>query len=154
MMPRRFLVLRHGDSDGPIGVVAEGVQFTDGTVVIRYVSPACARTTQLESVDDVKAIYSKKNGETIIEWMDDETSGLIPNHPDPNFHIICETCWQFTLGHPFKEPVRLKNCRNAVCCLCSTTIGTNILVELDPNMPGLICTLESIIGLSPGGEAA
>jgi hypothetical protein len=51
------------------GVVAEGVVFTDGTAVIRWMSPTPS-TIIFGSVDHVTKVHGHANKTTII-WKDD-----------------------------------------------------------------------------------
>lgn len=73
---RTFRLVRHQDITGisGTGVVAEGVEFTDGTVVLRWLKAGTARpdhvkpTTVLhDDVDSVLGLHSH-NGATQIEW--------------------------------------------------------------------------------------
>ncbi len=71
-VPRRFRLVRHEDETGTsgIGVVVEGVQFTDGTVVLRWLT----NTTSIAiyaSIDDVIAIHGH-GGKTVVVWLDEE----------------------------------------------------------------------------------
>lgn len=67
---RRFKLLRHHDVSGVsgTGIVAEGIQFTDGTVVIRWygVHPS---TVVWPSIDDAMAVHGHQ-GSTEIQWTD------------------------------------------------------------------------------------
>lgn len=76
---RRFRLVRSQDPTGISGtsVVAEGVQFTDGTVVLRWLKAGTARpehvkpTTVIhDDVDSVIGLHSH-NGMTTVEWLDD-----------------------------------------------------------------------------------
>jgi hypothetical protein len=73
---RTFRLVRHQDITGisGTGVVAEGVEFTDGTVVLRWLKAGTTRpdhvkpTTVLhDDVDSVLGLHSH-NGATQIEW--------------------------------------------------------------------------------------
>lgn len=50
------------------GIVAEGVQFTDGTCVIRWLT-ARSSTAVYDSADDLIAIHGH-NGRTQLKWLD------------------------------------------------------------------------------------
>ena len=66
MLPRRFALARHvGDADE---VIAFGVAFTDGHVVLRWCSKHPA-TSAWNSLDDMLAVHSHRE-DTIIQWID------------------------------------------------------------------------------------
>jgi hypothetical protein len=69
-LPRRFVLNRREDPSGTsgVGVVAEGVAFTDGTVALRWVV-ALRSTAVYNSVDDLIAIHGH-DGATIVVWAD------------------------------------------------------------------------------------
>ena len=70
MLPRRFALIRHIDYTGVsgIGVVAYGVAFADGQVVLRWCSNHPA-TSMWNSLDDMLAVHG--HGEaTSVEWID------------------------------------------------------------------------------------
>lgn len=78
---RRFIVRRLEDVTGlsGTGVVAEGVEFSDSTVAMRWLqlSPGNphyqrgvrATTVLHEHVESVEALHGH-NGRTIVEWVD------------------------------------------------------------------------------------
>lgn len=73
--PRRFYLLRKEDVTGVSGpgVTCEGVQFTNGTVVFRWLSDAPSLTTffgkkGLEEMLDKHG----HNGKTEVIWLDHE----------------------------------------------------------------------------------
>jgi hypothetical protein len=66
MLPRRFALARHvGDTDE---VIAFGVAFTDGHVVLRWCSTHPA-TSAWNSLDDMLAVHGHRE-DTIIQWID------------------------------------------------------------------------------------
>jgi hypothetical protein len=70
VLPRRFALVRHVDYTGVsgVGVVAYGVAFADGQVVLRWCSTHPA-TSLWTSLDDLLAVHG--HGEaTSIEWID------------------------------------------------------------------------------------
>lgn len=73
-MMRRFELVRHADPSGVsgTGVVASGVQFTDSTVVLRWI---CSRpaTSVWDNIDDLISVHGH-GGKTIIRWLDSSTS--------------------------------------------------------------------------------
>lgn len=78
MTARRFHLVRDTDVTGisGTGVVAEGVQFSDGTVVMRWLSAGTARpdvvrptTVVHDDVESVVALHGH-NGATRVEWID------------------------------------------------------------------------------------
>lgn len=73
---KRFVLRREVDVSGisGTGLVAEGVQFSDGTCVIRWCGER-ASTVVWPSLDDVIAIHGH-GGATQIEWVGD------PGHRD------------------------------------------------------------------------
>jgi hypothetical protein len=68
---RRFHMTRHVDHTGTsgIGVVAEGVEFSDGTVVIRWRPVPATSTAIYASVDELLTIHGH-GGDTTVEWLD------------------------------------------------------------------------------------
>ncbi len=70
MLPRRFALIRHVDYSGVsgIGVVAYGVAFADGHVVLRWCSSHPA-TSVWASIDDLLAVHGHGQA-TSIEWID------------------------------------------------------------------------------------
>lgn len=72
---RRFLLNRHVDVSkvSGEGIVAEGVQFSDGNVCIRWRSETPS-TVMWASVDDAMKVHGH-DGKTEVLWLDPE--------PDP-----------------------------------------------------------------------
>lgn len=69
-MIRRFVLQRREDLTGVsgTGTVAEGVQFSDGKVAIRWKGQV--RSTVLyDTVNDAVAIHGHE-GRTIVDWLD------------------------------------------------------------------------------------
>lgn len=68
--PRRFHLIRHEDPSGVSGTgpVAEGVQWTDGTVTLRWYGDRPS-TADWRSIEDVLAIHGH-NGLTVVAWLD------------------------------------------------------------------------------------
>lgn len=78
---RRFLLVRKNDVTGisGLGPVAEGIQFSDGQVALRWLAPYIEATHRErgvrpttvihESTDSVIALHGH-NGATEIEWVD------------------------------------------------------------------------------------
>lgn len=71
---RRFELVRHADPSGVsgTGVVANGIQFTDGVVVLRWI---CSRpaTSVWDNLDDLITVHGH-NGRTVVRWLDSRTS--------------------------------------------------------------------------------
>jgi hypothetical protein len=69
-LPRRFVLDRTEDHSGVsgTGIVAEGVEFGDGTAVLRWVV-GLRSTAVYESMSDVVAIHGH-NGSTQVVWVD------------------------------------------------------------------------------------
>jgi len=70
---RRFILHRRRDPTGVsgVGMVAEGVQFSDGRCVVRWrTSTAPSSTAVHDSIGAVKAIHGH-NGDTIVVWLDE-----------------------------------------------------------------------------------
>jgi hypothetical protein len=67
---RRFFLDRTEDVSGTsgVGVVAEGVVFTDGTVVLRWITELRS-TAVYGGIEDVAAIHGHE-GSTMVVWMD------------------------------------------------------------------------------------
>lgn len=68
--PRRFQLVRQIDETGisGTGIVAHGVEFTDGTCAMRWKS-AHKSTALYDNMKDLDAIHGH-NGATVIEWID------------------------------------------------------------------------------------
>jgi len=75
---RRFYLVRHEDITGisGTGVVAEGIEFSDGLVVMRWLPAGTSRpevvkpTTVLhDDIDSVIGLHGH-NGATQVEWVD------------------------------------------------------------------------------------
>lgn len=70
MNSRRFQLDRREDATGVsgTGVVAEGVQFTDGSAALRWLSRYTS-TAAYASMADLEAIHGH-NGATRVIWLD------------------------------------------------------------------------------------
>jgi hypothetical protein len=81
MSSRRFRLIRHQDVSGVSGTgpVAEGVQFTDGAVALRWYGDY-PTTTVWDGIDSVIAIHGH-GGATEVEWLDPEAG------PDPDLKL-------------------------------------------------------------------
>ncbi len=77
MSSRRFRLIRHHDVSGVSGTgpVAEGVQFTDGAVALRWYGDY-PTTTVWDAIESVIAIHGHA-GATEVEWLDPDPG------PDP-----------------------------------------------------------------------
>ena len=77
-MIRRFELHREVDVTGisGTGTVAEGVEFTDGTVVLRWVKAGTARPDQVRPTtvvhDDIDSVIGLHGhgGHTRVRWLD------------------------------------------------------------------------------------
>lgn len=75
---RRFQLVRDVDVTGisGTGVVAEGIEFSDGTTVLRWVKSGTARPEVVKPTtvvhDDVASVVALHghNGATFVEWVD------------------------------------------------------------------------------------
>lgn len=69
--PRRLMLRRAEDVSGTsgVGVVAYGVQFGDGTAVIRW-NGELTSTAMYASVETLVAIHGHE-GRTVVEWLDE-----------------------------------------------------------------------------------
>lgn len=76
MIPRRFQLFRIEDETGVsgTGVIVEGVEFSDGSVALRWLSDRTS-TAIYGSIDDVEAIHGH-GGKTRVQWIDPEGEGL------------------------------------------------------------------------------
>ncbi|MDX6237624.1 MAG: hypothetical protein QOG10_2439 [Kribbellaceae bacterium] len=70
MTHRRFWLDRQTDISGVsgIGEVAEGIQFTDGSIALRWIS-ATPCTAVFDHLDQVAAVHGH-GGVTTIRWLD------------------------------------------------------------------------------------
>jgi hypothetical protein len=76
---RRFHMNRSTDITGTsgTGTVAEGVEFTDGTVVIRWRPVPATSTCCYASIDELLKIHGHDGG-TTVEWLDEPAGRLVP----------------------------------------------------------------------------
>lgn len=67
---RRFMLVRDRDPSGVsgTGVVAEGVEFSSGWVVVHWPSSTPSTATYV-SVDDVRRVHGH-HGSTRVRWVD------------------------------------------------------------------------------------
>lgn len=68
---KRFELFREEDVSGVsgTGVVAEGVEFSDGRVALRWLAGEHRSTVIWDSIHSVEIIHGH-DGRTIIRWMD------------------------------------------------------------------------------------
>lgn len=68
--PRRFHLARHEDETGTsgTGVVVEGIEFSDGTIALRWLTDTTS-TAVYASIDDVVTIHGH-GGKTTVTWLD------------------------------------------------------------------------------------
>ena len=68
---RRFKLIRHEDPTGisGTGTVAEGIQFSDGRVVIRWIVGDHRSIVAWDDIRSVEAIHGH-DGKTRIYWVD------------------------------------------------------------------------------------
>ncbi|MFD9072842.1 hypothetical protein [Streptomyces lasiicapitis] len=73
-LPRRFHLVRDVDETGTsgVGVVVEGLEFTDGTVALRWLT-ATTSTAIYASIADVETIHGH-GGKTRVVWVEDHLS--------------------------------------------------------------------------------
>ncbi|MET9517454.1 hypothetical protein [Streptomyces sp. NPDC002994] len=71
-LPRRFTLVRNIDETGVsgTGVIVEGLEFTDGTVALRWLTGTTS-TAIYASMRDVETIHGH-GGKTRIVWIDDQ----------------------------------------------------------------------------------
>lgn len=88
MTPRRFLLRRDTDHTGISGVgdIAEGVEFSDGTVVVRWLTtantaPGVKPTTVIhEEIGSVLALHGHSGSSTVV-WLDTPRRGVQSTPP-------------------------------------------------------------------------
>lgn len=71
---RMFIVQRHEDVSGVsgIGTVAEGIEFSDGRVVLRWTAkPSTQSTVMFDCIDDAVLIHGH-DGKTRFEFLHEE----------------------------------------------------------------------------------
>ena len=70
--PRRFELVRYRDVSGVsgTGVVAEGVEWSDGTVALRWGGQFPTTTVWQDGIDALRRIHGH-NGATTVRWLDD-----------------------------------------------------------------------------------
>jgi hypothetical protein len=114
---KRFVLVRHADSTGISGTgrVAEGVQFTDGRVVLRWQRAGTSRpehvkpTTVLhDDIDSVIGLHGH-DGDTEVIWMDDS----------PNTHVYLSTsCLHGMHLRCTEKGAECKFCATQCICQC------------------------------------
>jgi hypothetical protein len=74
---RRFTLTRVDDVNGVsgCGVVADGVVFTDGAVVLRWRSDTPS-TVLYNRLEDMSRVHLH-NGRTFVSWIDQEERALV-----------------------------------------------------------------------------
>ena len=70
---RRFRLNRREDASGisGTGIVAEGLEFTDGTVVMKWLTHYSI-LEQATNIHTIEAVHGH-GGRSIVEWVDDAT---------------------------------------------------------------------------------
>ena len=70
---RRFVLNRKEDETGVsgIGIIAEGVQFSDGLCVLCWLTEVSSIGTFYNNIDILDEIHGH-DGKTVIEWIDRE----------------------------------------------------------------------------------
>jgi hypothetical protein len=70
-MARRFVLDRSEDVTGVsgVGTVAEGVQFSDGKVALRWIVGEHRSSVLWDSIESVEQIHGH-NGATTVKWVD------------------------------------------------------------------------------------
>lgn len=76
-LPRRFTLVRDVDETGVsgTGVIVEGIESTDGTVALRWLTGAPS-TAVYASMADVETIHGH-GGKTRIVWIDDQLAAAL-----------------------------------------------------------------------------
>ncbi len=74
---RRFVLNRTEDESGVsgTGIVAEGIMFSDGRVVMRWCVGEHRSTSSFDSIEDVLGIHGHE-GKTQVKWIDNQTLAL------------------------------------------------------------------------------
>lgn len=74
----RFVLVREHDASGVsgVGVVAEGLEFTDGRVAMRWLSNTSSISV-FDSVADVRAVHGH-GGNTKIRWVRERPATATP----------------------------------------------------------------------------
>jgi hypothetical protein len=69
--PRRFHLVRHVDVSGisGTGVVAEGVEWSDGTVALRWAGRYPTTTVWQDGINALLTIHGH-HGATTVHWLD------------------------------------------------------------------------------------
>lgn len=82
MYMQRFQLERHEDLTGcsGTGIVAEGVVFSDGTTVMRWLVAPCS-TAIYSSVDDVIRLHGHE-GRTVLRVIDQPVPGYVEEQPE------------------------------------------------------------------------
>ncbi|MDE2104167.1 MAG: hypothetical protein KGL39_43420 [Patescibacteria group bacterium] len=93
---KAFVLRRNEDVSGVsgLGIVAEGVEFADGRVALRWCVGEHRSTVTWDSMDAVRAIHGH-DGRTVVEW-----------HEVGDVLCVCEEYWPGQ-GHPPDCPTQL-----------------------------------------------
>lgn len=71
---RRFVLVREEDVSGVsgVGIVAEGIEFSEGTVAMKWLTPY-ATIEIAQNIKDVEHVHGH-DGRTVVVWIDEHTS--------------------------------------------------------------------------------
>lgn len=125
--PRRFYLQRHVDITGTSGTgrVADGVQWPDGTVSIRWAGDRPS-VVFWDGIDDAEWVHGHA-GATRIVWLDDAKA--------PDHHVYLSTgclhgehtyCQGRTGQAGAKKPAECKWCAAKCRCSCHDTTGAEV----------------------------
>jgi hypothetical protein len=118
------------------GTVAEGVEFTDGTVVIRWRPVPATSTCAYDSLVELLKIHGH-DGATTIEWLDDEQPEMcrndlheLPYTPDDEYpeYDGCSECDQlaYNNGLNFDEVTKAAHWHHTESITLSEALGRAI----------------------------
>lgn len=87
---RRFLLVRKCDLSGVsgTGIVAEGVQFSDGTAVMHWLREPFGLNIYTR-IEDLLAVHGH-SGASCIEWLDGGNDGILVHQPEMRRKEICQ----------------------------------------------------------------
>lgn len=86
---RMFVLERGEDATGisGTGVVAEGVEFSDGTVALRWVVGRHLSMVMWESLEDVVAVHGHEGMTKVVRVSEASPTAIPPGH-NPDYDLI------------------------------------------------------------------
>lgn len=90
---KTFVLIRNEDETGisGTGLVAEGVEFDDGKVVLRWCVGEHRSVSVWDSLEDAEAIHGHE-GRTVVEWTSERLLATLKHRDDTCYDEDCAGC--------------------------------------------------------------